>query len=776
MQDHDKPKAQLIHELAQARQRVEELEGQLRDSERQAALLLQTAPLGIHGCDAEGRITFVNPAQERITGYTAEELLGSHVWDRIEPGPQKDALPAYLKRLALEQPPPTPFIARNIRKNGEVFDVRVDWDYQRDSQGQVVGFVSIVTDVTAERKAHATLQESEQRYRTLAESTTDVVYILDRDGTLLYANRMAAAYMGMAPEALVGKNQQDLFPPEIAERHVERLRRVFDTGEAGEMDALYHLGSDEVWLNVRSIPLRDEHGRITSVLGVCRNITERKRAEAALEKARRGLEEKVEERTAELRKANDDLAVFRRFAEASGQGFGMADVDGTITYMNPALCRMAGVETPEDAVGRHLTAFYPEGYALRRDTEIIPALLKTGHWEGEVVVPRNGKTLTFLQHSFLIRDEDGKPWHLASVITDITGRKQAEEALRASEERFRSYFSQGLIGMAVSSLEKRWLEVNDRLCEVFGYNRDELLMMKWTDATHPDDVETGLRQFKRIASGEIDHYTQEKRFVRKDGRVVHANIFVRAFRGASGAVDHFLTLIEDITERKQAQEALQRAYRNLKRMLQSSDHERQMIAYEIHDGLAQQLAGAIMQFQTYDHLKGTKPNLAAKAYDAGMTMLQQAHFESRRLIAGVRPPVLDELGVAAAVGHLVNEQSRLKGPKIEYRSRVHFDRLARTIENAVYRIAQEALANACQHSKSEKVRVSLLEQNDRIRIEVRDWGTGFDTKAVQDNRYGLEGIRQRTRLLGGECRIRSAIGKGTRIVVELPVVPRETDA
>ena len=132
-------------------------------------------------------------------------------------------------------------------------------------------------------------------------------------------------------------------------------------------------------------------------------------------------------------------------------------------------------------------------------------------------------------------------------------------------------------------------------------------------------------------------------------------------------------------------------------------------------------------------------------------------------------------GVAEAIAHLVHEQGRGKGPKIEYRSRVDFDRLDPTLENAIYRIAQEALTNACKHSKSERISVSLLQRGDHLRIEIRDWGVGFDPKAVPKSHFGLEGIRQRARLLGGKCSIRSTAGKGTRIIVELPVVLRDED-
>ena len=234
-----------------------------------------------------------------------------------------------------------------------------------------------------------------------------------------------------------------------------------------------------------------------------------------------------------------------------------------------------------------------------------------------------------------------------------------------------------------------------------------------------------------------------------------------------------MQLRSEIEERKQAKQALLGERQTLSHLLQASDQDRQTIAYEIHDELAQQLAGAIMQFQAFEAMRDTKPRVAMKAHQEGMTLLRRGHSETRRLIAGVRPPILDEAGVVAAVGHLVHEQSSSQGPRIEYRSRVSFDRLIPTLENSIYRIVQEALSNACQHSKSEKVLVSLLQREDRVRIEIRDWGIGFDVKALQENRFGLEGIRQRVRLLGGDCRVRSVTGKGTSVAVELPLVENE---
>ena len=203
---------------------------------------------------------------------------------------------------------------------------------------------------------------------------------------------------------------------------------------------------------------------------------------------------------------------------------------------------------------------------------------------------------------------------------------------------------------------------------------------------------------------------------------------------------------------------MQRQHRTLKHMLQASDHERQLIAYDIHDGLAQQLAGAIMQFQVYDHLRGSRPEEMQGAYDGGITLLRQAHFEARRLISGVRPPILDESGVLAAIAHLVNEHSLHGGPQIAFRSNVKFHRLAPVEENAIYRIIQEGLANATKHSKSDRVQITLWVTRPEDLPGDPRLGRGLRPKTVPRDRFGLAGglIEERARLLGGKVGFRAS--------------------
>jgi PAS domain S-box-containing protein len=470
-----------------------------------------------------------------------------------------------------------------------------------------------------------------------------------------------------------------------------------------------------------------------------------------------------------------DLAVFRRFADSFGRGLGTADMEGRIDYVNPALCRMLGAAAPCDMLGGHISAYCPDPYRRQWDEEIVPSLLNTGQWNGEsAVLTRQGRVIPTLANAFVLRNAAGQPLRMAVAITDLTERKQAEEALRQTHEQLLAVYDGMVEGFAIFDIETfQVVQANAALCRMLGYTEEEVKSLT-PEQKHPPEAFPSLREHYATVLREGDARLDSVPCFRKDGGLVYLEIVSKliVFNDRPAVVIFF----HDITERKQAIDALQKERQTLWHLLQASDHERQLIAYEIHDGLAQYLAAAGMQLQTYAHLRDSDPLQAKKVYEAATQLVSQSHFEARRLISGVRPPVLDEAGLETAIAHLVHDERVFKGLEIELHSEVQFDRLPAILENALYRIAQEALTNAWKHSQSKQVRVGLLQAGPKIRLEVQDWGIGFDPAVVGSGHFGLEGMRERVRLLGGMLEIHTAPGAGTRIQVDVPIVERMPNA
>ncbi|MBN2023503.1 MAG: sensor histidine kinase [Pirellulales bacterium] len=216
--------------------------------------------------------------------------------------------------------------------------------------------------------------------------------------------------------------------------------------------------------------------------------------------------------------------------------------------------------------------------------------------------------------------------------------------------------------------------------------------------------------------------------------------------------------------------------RLLRELLAAHEQERQLLAYEIHDGLAQDLTGALLRLQAFRELLKRNPDEGWAVFAAGVELLTKSVEHTRGLIASLRPPILDESGIVAAVDYLVCEGRRGGGPRIEFEHDVPAGRMPASMENAVFRIVQEALTNARRHSQSEKIRVELRQKEGGVVLEARDWGVGFDPRTVTKRRLGLRIIHERARSLGGRVVIESAPGKGVHVRVELPAVGEHNDA
>ena len=525
-----------------------------------------------------------------------------------------------------------------------------------------------------------------------------------------------------------------------------------------------------------------EGNRFYGILGTNIDITERKRAQLALQEAHDGLEERVRQRTAELAVANEQLRCEveeRRRAEIALQvanrklittldsitaGFSSLDRQWRVTYFNQAASHLVG-KRPEEMLGKVVWDIFPDATRLKLFTEFHRAVEENIAVDFEEFYP---EPFNRCYEFHCYPSAEG----LSVYFSDATARRQAEEAMRHSEEKYRGLLEACPDSVVMTDFQGRILFASRQTWGLVGLPESEALVGRNAfDFLIESDQRRMAENMVNLIKTGVRRNTQYTA-IGRDGSPIATEMSSAVIRDARGEPRAVMAVIRDITDRKRTQDALEREYHTLRHLLQSSDHERQLIAYEIHDGLAQQLAGAIMQFQIFDHFKDTAPEDAGKAYDAGMTMLRQGHFEARRLISGVRPPILDEAGIVTAIAHLVNEQ-RQEGPKIAFHSRVEFDRLVPVLENAVYRIVQEGLINACKHSRSKKVRVELVQEGDRLYAEIRDWGVGFDPENVGDTCYGLEGIRQRVRLLDGRVFLETAAGKGTRITVQLPVVLKD---
>jgi signal transduction histidine kinase len=231
----------------------------------------------------------------------------------------------------------------------------------------------------------------------------------------------------------------------------------------------------------------------------------------------------------------------------------------------------------------------------------------------------------------------------------------------------------------------------------------------------------------------------------------------------------------DASARHAAQRQLLAEWRKSEEHLQSRERDRRLIACEIHDGLIQEAAAAQMRLQALLLADQVPAGPVRQELEVVLGLVRSTVDEARRFIAGLRPPGLEEHGLVEAVRRLIAGQSP-GGPVVELRVSGRLAGLDPLLETAVYRTVQEALTNVRRHSGSDRAEVRIAQVDDRVEIEVRDWGIGFDPDCVDHERFGLKGIRQRALALRGSSRIESVPGKGTRVLVDLPLVEASQDS
>jgi PAS domain S-box-containing protein len=224
----------------------------------------------------------------------------------------------------------------------------------------------------------------------------------------------------------------------------------------------------------------------------------------------------------------------------------------------------------------------------------------------------------------------------------------------------------------------------------------------------------------------------------------------------------------DVTQRWQAQEKLHEEQLLLKQMLHFHERDTQLIAYEVHDGFVQDVTAAQMLLSSSLKSNALPPGAMREQIREASELVQKSIDEARRLIGGLRPAILEERGAVSAISYLIDNLPP-NNIIFKFHADVKFNRLDALLEATIYRIVQQSINNILRHSRTDRAEIRLTQCGDQIHLEVQDWGIGFNPSDISEDRFGLQGIRERARLMRGRATIDSATGKGTRIIVDLPV-------
>ncbi|HEX9444899.1 MAG TPA: PAS domain S-box protein, partial [Candidatus Binatia bacterium] len=449
--------------------------------------------------------------------------------------------------------------------------------------------------------------------------------------------------------------------------------------------------------------------------------------------------------------------------------------DGTLLKVNQAGLAMIEADSADEVVGR---CVYPLIEPAHRGRFVG---LNESVFRGESGIIQfeltglKGTRRWLEAHAVPLRNRSGEITAALSVTRDITHRKLAEEALERSEERFR------IVARATNDAIWDW---NLKTDEVWWNEFASTLFRHpahkvgatvdwWFQNLHPEDRERIVSGIRAAIDGGQQNWRDEYRyrcgdgsyaFVVDRGCVIHEN----------GKPLRMIGCMTDITSRKQAEAELEGSHERLRALaahLQAArEEERTRVAREIHDELGQALTGLKMDLSWMrKKLPRDQESLREKA-DSMLALMDQTIGSVRRISTELRPGVLDDLGLAAAIEWQIHEFQKRTGIKCQLAARLEDISLCRPRSTALFRIFQETLTNIARHAHATKVRIKLERTNGDVSLQVRDNGNGISKNKLSDPRsLGILGMRERALLFGGEVAIRGARGKGTTVTARIPV-------
>lgn len=526
----------------------------LHDSEERQHLLLNKIDEIIYSLNIDNdllkqTVVFVSKQSEQILGYAPEEFITNQsLWfSIIHPDDIKAVSEITQKSFLTKENLIRTYRARH-KLTGEYIWIEDRPQYLFDESGNITGVFGSARNISEQKRVEDALLESQQMFRNLTMVSPVGIFRTRTDGYTTYVNPRWSELSGISSDEAIGDGWLKAIHPDDRETAINHWRSDVEN-QKNSVSEYRFLKSDGtvVWVKGNAVPEIIDN-IITGYIGTITDITADKEAEAALRES--------EEKYRILIENQNDLIV-------------KVDSEGAFLFVSPSYCKLFG-KSESELLGNHFIPLVHEDD--RQSTIEAMELLKvspfTCNVEQRAMTVDGWKWLEWANKAVL--DEHGEIDYIIGVGREISERKQVENALQKSRKEFQAYFDSASVGMSVTAPDKSWIEVNNRLCQMLGYAREELSGKTWDELSHPGEVDLNRELFEKALEGRIDNYEMDKRFFRKDGSIVYVTLSVVCQRNDDGSANRFLSSYIDITERKLAEETLLKAENHFRGLIEKA--------------------------------------------------------------------------------------------------------------------------------------------------------------------------------------------------------------
>ncbi|MEI9911367.1 MAG: PAS domain S-box protein [Bacteroidota bacterium] len=706
-----------------------ELSRQVNEKTRELTEIFERLTDGFIALDTNFNYTYINKKAGELIHKDPAALIGRNVWKEFPDTVGSATYQSFLEAMVQQE-----YIV-----NTDHYEPLNLWQ-ENHIYPSTNGLSVFIRDITERKLAEIALRENEVKYRTFVEEAVDAILVLSsKNNRYIEANKKASELLGYSIEEITRLTPADLiFPDDIIPTPYDRL----EAGDAIRLERVLRKKNGEgvaVESSVRRLP-------DGNYLAFMRDVTDRKRAEQEINEARRLSDKLV-----------DSLPGVFYFYDANGK----------FIRWNSQFEKVTGYSGAEIA-GMHPVQFFHDDekeYITQRITDVF---IKGVNDAEADLLTKNGDRIPYYFKAVLVNYE-GQPCLLGTGI-DIAERKTYEEELRSSKKKYKLLFENNPLCMWMLRLpDYKVIDVNNAALNQYGYTREEFLALDIAEIRPEED----RQKFRDITDTDFRsvHHAGTWKHKKKNGTIIYVDIVTHDIY-YDGMPARFI-LANDITEKYIAEEKLKESYdaiRQLTEHLQKiREDERTHIAREIHDELGQQLTVLKMDLAWLN-----------KKVEPGNTVLKDKVKELlstinitvktvRRIASELRPSLLDDLGLIPAMEWHLEEFEKRSGIQTGFSKPQTGGYLSDEVKIGLFRIFQESLTNVARHAEAKEVNVSLEQNDKKVTLTITDNGLGFNQENASKKTLGILGMKERTLMLGGEYTITGISGKGTTVLVSVPL-------